>query len=661
MSPVPASVTPGAVDRPSPMMVDRSSDAPVGGRGLLLPRRPLGIPPTTGTTASSPSPAVAAGVPTGARLPGPASEAPLTRRAVAPTGAASAWMPVPETQVVPLADLVAQGGTLEVGPIPDESDSTGVSPSGPSYGVSRVELDPSWRSELGRVIARPSDVRVEHHWILAQPPERHELLWKTRVARAITPVIPPRYGVCDLVAPSLPGEGDYPTAARAVAATCAPVRFGYPVAGTQRLPGLDYYAGEPPYLKVVPPFPPMSGMKTAASWRRNHGIIADAMRTDITSALQTGNGLAPPFTLLRPEGWQAGWETAPTFRFDTGPCLRYYGSVLSRYPLHAFQGIFTLEVTLGQVSAFLLSARRQGRLFHLPDGVRRHVTELGIEAVTEQSGLRTELEGLLAVHDAVNWVAVATLPPYQPAQGGHPPMPRHSLRIRRVSVGEDNCHGWASTESVAGLGIPVVPGDPAQAFTPWFAPVGPTGGRRHRPSDGEAGAREGPRAAPAYRGYPRRGGGAPSAASRVPLVGPSGVPPLSGGVAPASASPGPAGGGASSLVPAGGSTPWHTGLDARIYQHLGDAPGDAVVGTVHAFGELLGSIRWALDNVNSGRGTLLEFRERVAHAVDSDDLFRRWEATLTADTRAWTRSTPPGPSGGENLRWLWLFVGGWRR
>ncbi|GAB0491152.1 hypothetical protein MMPV_002401 [Pyropia vietnamensis] len=221
---------------------------------------------------------------------------------------------------------------------------------------------------------------------------------------------------------------------------------------------------------------------------------------------------------------------------------------------------------------------------------------------------------------------------------------------------EDNCHGWASTESVAGLGIPVVPGDPAQAFTPWFAPVGPTGGRRHRPSDGEAGAREGPRAAPAYRGYPRRGGGAPSAASRVPLVGPSGVPPLSGGVAPASASPGPAGGGASSLVPAGGSTPWHTGLDARIYQHLGDAPrvdwggippSDAVVGTVHAFGELLGSIRWALDNVNSGRGTLLEFRERVAHAVDSDDLFRRWEATLTADTRAWTRSTPPGPSGGE--------------
>ncbi|GAB0495570.1 hypothetical protein MMPV_006872 [Pyropia vietnamensis] len=346
----------------------------------------------------------------------------------------------------------------------------------------------------------------------------------------------------------------------------------------------------------------MSGMKTAASWRRNHGIIADAMRTDITSALQTGNGLAPPFTLLRPEG----------------------------------------------VSAFLLSARRQGRLFHLPDGVRRHVTELGIEAVTEQSGLRTELEGLLAVHDAVNWVAVATLPPYQPAQGGHPPMPRHSLRIRRVSVGEDNCHGWASTESVAGLGIPVVPGDPAQAFTPWFAPVGPTGGRRHRPSDGEAGAREGPRAAPAYRGYPRRGGGAPSAASRVPLVGPSGVPPLSGGVAPASASPAlwflrvapPRG--TRAWMPVSIST-W--GMPPGLTG--GNPPSDAVVGTVHAFGELLGSIRWALDNVNSGRGTLLEFRERVAHAVDSDDLFRRWEATLTADTRAWTRSTPPGPSGGE--------------
>ncbi|GAB0498108.1 hypothetical protein MMPV_009449 [Pyropia vietnamensis] len=390
----------------------------------------------------------------------------------------------------------------------------------------------------------------------------------------------------------------------------------------------------------------MSGMKTAASWQRSHGIIADTMRTDITSALQTGDGLAPPFTLLRPEGWQAGWETAPTFRFDTGPCLRYYGSVLSRYPLHAFQDIFTLEVTLGQASAFLLSARRQGRLFHLPDGVRRHVTELGIEAVTEQSGLRTELEGLLAVQDAVNWVAVATLPPYQPAQGGHPPMPRHSLRIRRVSVGEDNCHGWASTESVAGLGLPVVPGDPTQAFTPWFAPVGPTGGRRLCPNDGEAGTREGPRAAPAHRGYPRRGDGAASSAVRVPLAGPSGVPPLSGGASPASASPGPAGGGASSLAPAGGSSAWHTRLDARIYHQLGDAPRDAVVGTVHAFGELIGSIRWALDSVDSGRGTLLEFRKRVAHAVNSDDLFRRWEATLTADNRAWTWSTPPGFSGG---------------
>ncbi|GAB0494938.1 hypothetical protein MMPV_006235 [Pyropia vietnamensis] len=129
--PVPASTTPGVVDRPSPMMEDRSGDAPVGGRELLLPPRPLGIPPTTGTTASSPSPAAAAGGPMGARLPGPATEAPLTRRAVAPVGAATAWMPVPETQVVPLADLVAQvrllplpvpvgeGGTLEIGPVPN--------------------------------------------------------------------------------------------------------------------------------------------------------------------------------------------------------------------------------------------------------------------------------------------------------------------------------------------------------------------------------------------------------------------------------------------------------------------------------------------------------------------------------------------------------------
>ncbi|GAB0498168.1 hypothetical protein MMPV_009509 [Pyropia vietnamensis] len=136
-------------------------------------------------------------------------------------------------------------------------------------------------------------------------------------------------------------------------------------------------------------------------------------------------------------------------------------------------------------------------------------------------------------------------------------------------------------------------------------------------------------------------GGIPAVVAALP--GPSGVPPLSGGASPASASPGPAGGGASALALAGGSSLWHTGLDARIYHQLGGAPrvhwegispSDAVVGTVHAFGELLGSIRWALDSVDSGRGTLLEFRERVAHAVNSDDLFRRWEATLTADNRA---------------------------
>lgn len=53
------------------------------------------------------------------------------------------------------------------------------------------------------------------------------------------------------------------------------------------------------------------------------------------------------------------------------------------------------------MSAFLLSVRRQGRLFHLPDGVRRHVRELSTEAVADRTGLRRELASLLALHDSV--------------------------------------------------------------------------------------------------------------------------------------------------------------------------------------------------------------------------------------------------------------------
>lgn len=142
-------------------------------------------------------------------------------------------------------------------------------------------------------------------------------------------------------------------------------------------------------------------------------------------ALQTGNGRAPVHTLLRPPGWQEGWEPAPGFLFDTCPCLLYFGSVLVGCPVHVLQGFFTLDVTLGQVSAFLLFACRQGRLFRLPTGVRRHVRELGVEAVAERTGLSRELGSLLDLHDAVNWSTVFTLSSSRVPQAEVPPMPRH--------------------------------------------------------------------------------------------------------------------------------------------------------------------------------------------------------------------------------------------
>lgn len=61
-------------------------------------------------------------------------------------------------------------------------------------------------------------------------------------------------------------------------------------------------------------------MKSASSWRRHHAIVADGLRTDITSALQTGIGRSSVHTQLRPPGCQKGWEPARTFRFDTGLC-----------------------------------------------------------------------------------------------------------------------------------------------------------------------------------------------------------------------------------------------------------------------------------------------------------------------------------------------------
>lgn len=197
--------------------------------------------------------------------------------------------------------------------------------------------------------------------------------------------------------------------------------------------------------------------------------------------MQTGNARAPVYTLVRPPGWQEAWEPAPAFRLDTGPCLRYFGSVLAGRPVQALQGVFTLGVTLGQVSAFLLSARRRGWLFYLPKCVRRHIRELGIEAIAERTGLSRELEALLAVHDAVKWSAVLTLPPFQVPQAGVLPMPRHSLRVHRASRCEYDYRGWTSTEVVADLGIPVVLPDTLQVSAPWFgAPHSSGATRRHR-------------------------------------------------------------------------------------------------------------------------------------------------------------------------------------
>lgn len=159
------------------------------------------------------------------------------------------------------------------------------------------------------------------------------------MGRASGAVIPPGFGRCDLAAPALPHEGYYPGAARGIVASQEPVAFGTPVPSSGRLPGWDSYPGDPTYLALAGPFPPMAGMKSASSWRRNHGIVANGMRTDITSALQTGNGRSPVHSLPRPPGWQEGWEPAPTFRFATGPCLRYFGSVLAGCPVHVLQGV----------------------------------------------------------------------------------------------------------------------------------------------------------------------------------------------------------------------------------------------------------------------------------------------------------------------------------
>lgn len=86
----------------------------------------------------------------------------------------------------------------------------------------------------------------------------------------------------------------------------------------------------------------------------------------------------------------------------------------------------------------------------------------------------------MALHDAVSWSVITTLPPFREPQAGALPMPRHSLRIRRVNSGEDGYRGWASTEVVAHLGIPMVLPDTLQVLAPSFGNPTPTGARAPR-------------------------------------------------------------------------------------------------------------------------------------------------------------------------------------
>lgn len=190
--------------------------------------------------------------------------------------------------------------------------------------------------------------------------------------------------------------------------------------------------------------------------------MPDSFRTDTTSALQTGNGRVPLFTVVRPPEWATKLEPSPTSRFDTGPCHRYFGSVLVERQEHALQGVLTLEVTLVQVSAVLQAARRQSRLFSLPLGVRRHVHLLVVEAVSTGTGLSRELAALLAVKDTVKWASVLNHPPYRRPRAGASAHTRHSLRKLRTAAGEESSHGWASTGAVVDRGIPIVAPDPFQ-------------------------------------------------------------------------------------------------------------------------------------------------------------------------------------------------------
>lgn len=313
------------------------------------------------------------------------------------------------------------------------------------------------------------------------------------------------------------------------------------------------------------------------------------------------------------------------------------------------------------MSAFLLSVRRQGRLFHLPDGVRRHVRELGPESVAERTGLGPELTSLLAVHDAVNWVAVGGLPPHHAPQAGVLPMPRHSLQVRRATPGEDAYLGWASTEYVADLGIPVVVPDPSQVLIPWFGSGAPLGSQRR--------GREGdPAAAGSGRAAVRRRSSRREEAGTAPAVAPS---PAQAVVRPALPGPSPepwvawrAAIGAPVVPPVtasvthppgltlGGSCLLYEGVDAFADRVLGEdlqiswgdvPPAAALAGTLQVLGETLERLQDSLDSVDRGHSTLLDLRSAVCAIVDRRDAAESLNSSVYAITREWPQSLGRSP------------------
>lgn len=121
--------------------------------------------------------------------------------------------------------------------------------------------------------------------------------------------------LCDLVVADFQREGEYTTLARWIAACVAAVEFGQSVLGTNGYLWLDSFPVGPLYLSWTAPFPPMAGLKSAFSWLRNNGILADAFRTDIKFSRQTHDIRTPVYILVHPSGWQEGWKTAPAFWF----------------------------------------------------------------------------------------------------------------------------------------------------------------------------------------------------------------------------------------------------------------------------------------------------------------------------------------------------------